>query len=56
MMNDMNSGWEIGYGWFFVIIAAVVVIGLLVRIICQQRNRNRLKYKSPMEIIKDKLH
>lgn len=54
MMNEMNYGWQMGYGWFFVIIASIVVISLIAIIMNQKRNHNRLKYTSPMEIIKER--
>ena len=54
MMNEMNYGWQMGDGWFYVIIISVVIICLIAVIVIQKRAHNRLKYKSPIEIIKER--
>ena len=53
MMNEINDGWEMGYGWIFIIVAAVVIV-LLLKVMNQKRNHKRLNYKSSMEIRKER--
>jgi len=53
-MNEMNYGWQMGYGWFYVIITSIVIISLIAIIINQKRVHNRLISKSPIEIIKER--
>ena len=54
MINEINRGWEMGYGWILGITAIVIILVLTGVIINQKRQYNRLKNKSPLDIIKDR--
>ncbi|OFY56115.1 MAG: hypothetical protein A2X22_14405 [Bacteroidetes bacterium GWF2_49_14] len=43
-----------GYGWILGITAIVIILVLIGVIINQKRQYNRLKNKSPLDIIKDR--
>jgi len=51
-MNELNRGWELGYGWIIGIIILIIILILVV--VSQKRNNRRIKEKSPMDIIKDR--
>ena len=52
-MNELNHGWEMGSGWIVGIIVLVIILGL-VAIVMSQKKNNRLKEKSPLDIIKER--
>lgn len=52
MMNELNHGWEMGYGWIIGIIILIIIIILVA--VSQKKNNRRLKDKTPMDIIKER--
>jgi len=52
MMERMNDGWEIwyGYGWLIGLIILVVVIGVIVSTLQYRKKSNKSKYNSPQDI------
>jgi len=54
MMNELNHGWEMGYGWIVGIIILVIILVLVVVVVSQKNSNRRIKEKSPMDIIKER--
>ena len=54
MMEGMNDGWGIwyGYGWLIGLFILVVVIGVIVSALQHRKNSNKSKYNSPQDILK----
>jgi putative membrane protein len=52
MMNELNRGWELGYGWIIGIIILIIILILVV--VNQKKNSRRIKEKSPIEIIRER--
>ncbi len=51
-MNELNHGWEMGYGWIIAIIFLIIIIILVA--VNQKKSNRRLKDKTPMDIIKER--
>jgi len=52
MMDGLNSGWGMGFGWIVGLIVLVIFIGLIVNAMRRKKNSNRPKYNSPQDILK----
>jgi putative membrane protein len=52
MMDGLNNGWGMGFGWIVGLIVLVLFIGLIVNAMRQKKNSARPKYNSPQDILK----
>ena len=52
MMDGLNNGWGMGFGWIVGLLVLVLFIGLIVNALRRNKNSTRPKYNSPQDILK----
>jgi len=52
MMDGLNNGWGMGFGWIVGLIVLAIFIGLIVNAMRRKKNSARPKYNSPQDILK----
>ena len=53
-MDGINNAWGMGsgFGWIIGLLILVLIIGILVSAMKSRKNLNRVKYNSPLDILK----
>jgi putative membrane protein len=52
MMNGINCGWGMGFGWLIGLIILAALIWLIIKVVNQKYNLDLLKNKSPLNTLK----